>query len=104
MGGILAIHKKLYSTTTIPPDVVADDSFLYLRCTSKVHEFVNVRKAQALHPFPATIQSHISRGRRFSTTRSQLKKYFGYLVDKEFYIPRSLFLKAVIVQALKYPL
>ncbi len=104
MGGMLAIHKKLYKNLKIPKHVLADDYFIYLTCITKGFIFKNARMAKALHPFPTTWSSHFSRIRRFSRSGSELKHYFAGLVEKETFIPKRLILKSTLNQFIKYPI
>lgn len=104
MGGMLAIAKPLYRQLSIPRNIFAWDSFLYFSCLKHGYKFVNAKNAQSLHPLIYTLSAHINRSRRHNKSTFELKPYFGNLIDKEFYIPRRLFLEATLKQFLKYPI
>lgn len=103
-GSMLAISRPLYRQISIPAEIFAWDSFLYLSCVSRGLKFINVRDAQALHPLPDDLWTHIRRHKRHAKTQDELHPYFGSLVDKEFHIPRSLYLRGTLEQFLKYPI
>jgi glycosyltransferase involved in cell wall biosynthesis len=103
MGGMLALSRKLYKHLQIPPDIWANDTFMYLTCISRGFRFRNARDAHILHTPPASVSAHIRRTIRHSQTKGDLHKYFGNLVDREAYIPKSLYLKAVTRQFIRHP-
>lgn len=102
-GSMMALAKPLYKKLTIPNDIFSDDSYIYLQCKKIGYKSANVRRARAWHEFPKTLYSHIRRNTRFSTAKLELEKYFGGQVDKEFYIPKNLFLASSFEQFTKYP-
>lgn len=104
MGGILAIAKPVYKNLIIPNNISADDSFIYFTCINKGYSFKNVKEARAIHKFPKDVMAHIRRAKRHSKSTMELKQYFGDLVDREFYIPRNIFVKAAMRQFLKDPI
>ncbi|OGM25944.1 hypothetical protein A2627_02350 [Candidatus Woesebacteria bacterium RIFCSPHIGHO2_01_FULL_39_28] len=103
-GAMLAIAKPLHKRINIPSDIFAWDSFLYLSCLKSGHKFVNVSNAEVRHPLTTTLLGQIKRNKRYSKSTAELKPYFGEMVDREFYIPRSLYYRGVLSQLLKYPI
>ncbi len=103
MGSMLAISKDFYTKITIPEDIDADDAYMYLLCKSTGYTFKNVKDAKVLHKFPETISAHVKRNSRHARANKELKKYFGDLVDREYAVPRYLYLLSMSKQFIKDP-
>jgi glycosyltransferase involved in cell wall biosynthesis len=102
-GSMLAIKKKLYTSVQIPTDIDADDAYIYFSCISSGYKFKNVKSANAVHLLPQDLATHIKRNTRHEKSNHELKKYFGELVNKEYAMPKNLYIKAVFKQFAKYP-
>lgn len=105
MGGMLALRKNLYSTITIPSDVMADDAYIYFSNIENGYKFANAKRARILHKFPTSLSIHISRNRRHNKSSFELNKYFNEkIIAREFNMPRRIIVEETVKEFLSFPI
>ena len=64
-----------------------------------------VKTAIVNYRSPKTLKDHIRQNTRFRASPIRMKKYFpGNLVEKEVFVPMSLFLSSMLKQFIRHPI
>lgn len=76
-------------------DVVSSDQYLYFENKRHGGVYKYLPNVSVYFRNPQTITEHLRKSSRFQHSKAEMSKYFGY-VAKDYVIPRSVFLEAVI--------
>jgi len=103
-GRILALSSGFFRNFFVPPDMIANDNYMYFASLASGYKFSHAREAVVLFRSPATITDHFKQNKRFIAARYRLERIFGKVVPKEYQIPFLLKFKWTAKAAFKKPL
>lgn len=105
-GACLALRREFAKEVKIPKDVINDDLYLYLFCKKRGYEFIYAPNARVYYKIASNLMDFLRQMFRSHPEAVNLvyKKYFGDLIDKEYYRPKSFYLRTVIESFIKNPL
>ena len=104
IGQVLAIKNDFAKTIMVPANVLCNDSFLYLTCLKRGHQFIHVPDAKVWYRSPNNIKDHYRQSNRFNEAKKRLAEYFENLAISEIEVPRVLYIKFGLLTAIRYPL
>lgn len=103
-GRLLALKKELARKITIPPDMIANDAFVYFSCLNLGFKYRHVPKAVVNFRSPQTLKDQINQNTRFVAGPIRMMKYFPKtLVEREYSVPFYLSMKYKINQFILNP-
>lgn len=105
-GACLALRRKFAKEIKTPTEIFGDDLYLYLSCKKRGYEFRYAPKARVYYKMAANTRDFLKQMFRSHPEAVNLvyKRYFGGLVDKEYYRPLLFYIKAVVEVFFKNPL
>ncbi len=104
-GELLASKKEFVKKIVIPVTMIADDTYMYLKCISKGYKFRFVPSAVIKFRSVQTLPDQIRQNTRFESAQLRFKKYFpSELVDREYYVPSALLWSCRFKQFIQYPI
>lgn len=104
-GRLLAFRKKFIKNVKVPNDMIANDAFVYFICKTKNLTYKFIKKAVVYYRSPQTIRDQIKQNSRFRAAPIRFKKYFSAeLINREYKIPRNLYLRLIIKEYIRNPL
>ena len=104
-GRLIALRKAAYKNLKVPRHTISNDHFVYFKIISRNFFYRFSPNAKVYFRLPQTLRDHISQETRFASAERFMKIYFSpELVNKEYFIPRSLLFREVIQQVIKHPL
>lgn len=103
-GGCIALRRKFAKSIEIP-NVINEDDFIYFTCISQGLTFIHAPKAVVYYKLPKKLKDYLKQSFRSDPEAVSLNfsKYFGELVDEEYYRPKSFMIKAIAKVFLQYP-
>lgn len=103
-GRLLAYRRDLIKQIYIPPDMIANDAFTFLKCLILGYQYRYVENAVVYFRLPQTLFDQVKQVTRFKASRLRMYRYFPpELVKKEYDIPKIILLKYKLAQFLKHP-
>ncbi|MBI1863728.1 glycosyltransferase [Candidatus Woesebacteria bacterium] len=103
-GSLIGLTKKIYRSTKVPKDILADDAYLYMYTISKNLKKAWSKKIIVYYRIPSTISEHIKQSLRFVKSQKAINKYFGDWTIKEFILPRKILIKEIISLIFEQPI
>ncbi|KKR87193.1 hypothetical protein A2971_04340 [Candidatus Gottesmanbacteria bacterium RIFCSPLOWO2_01_FULL_46_21] len=95
-GRARAFSKPFYKLLRWVDDC-PEDAYSYFLCKTKGFSFVYANKAGVFFRSPQFFDGHVKQSTRFVAGIKKLKEIFGSeFIDKEYRIPRSIFLKTLL--------
>lgn len=105
VGQILAYRRELLRTIHIPSDMVTNDLFTYFCCLHMKWKYRYVPTGVVYFQSPTVLRDIIKQNTRFKTGHNRMYDYFPKrMIDHEMSIPRHIYIRAIAMQLLKYPL
>ena len=103
-GRLLAFKKRLVKKIHVPPNMIANDMYVYYSCLSLGYKYKYVDSAVVKFRSPQTLRDHIKQNTRFRASPIRMNKYFPErLVDRENNIPAFIFFSEILKQFIKHP-
>lgn len=105
-GKVLLLTKRFAKSIKFPKDkkeMGNVDAFLYFSCIANGYLYRHVRNAIVWFKFPDNLKDYINLNIRNNSNFHILKKRFGNLVEKEYYVPWRTQLKALSRQFINNP-
>ena len=103
-GRARAFSRALYQQIRWPEEY-PEDAFSYLFCVQRGFEFVFAPNAQVVFRSPSSVADHAKQSRRFLDGKKKLTHIFApAIAKKEYHIPLFLFLRSVVLYAVKNPI
>lgn len=102
-GCFLAMHKDLVNVTSMPAEVVSNDSYLYFNALSKGFMPQYLNEVVMYYRSPGSLGDHIKQSSRHVGSREEMAKYFNLNWDHEYSIPVKTFVKSVLKAFIKQP-
>lgn len=104
-GKILAIRKDLASKLSLDKnDTGNTDVFIYFACLKKGFKYAFAKEAQVLYRLPESFDDFRNQEQRTMRSFAVLRQQFGEIVEKEWSIPKRLYILGMLKVFLKYPL
>lgn len=104
VGRSLALSRKFYRLVKIPGKIFASDAYLYLFCISKNFKFKYARSAKLIFRSPFSLKDQMYQNVRFLKSGDNLIPFFGNLVKEEYFIPKKLIIKYLLIEFCKNPI
>lgn len=101
-GPISAARKEFIKKIVIPEDL-PDDHFLYFKAIENNFNYKYEKEASVFIKIPATFNDYMKQSTRFLSSGENIRKYFGGWVEKYYFIPYSVKLKAYLNTFIKNP-
>ncbi len=103
-GKILAIRKNLANKLSLNKnDTGNTDIFIYFACLKKGYKYAFAKEAQVLYRLPETFADFRNQEQRTRRSFEVLRRQFGEIVEKEWIVPKRLYLLSVFKVFFKYP-
>lgn len=104
-GACMVMRKKLYKDIKFPK-VFTEDDFIYFSCLAKGYKFKHVSEAVVYYKLPTKLGDYLRQVFRSNpeAVLIHFRKYFGGLVDREYYRPSLFYAKSVLKVFFKNPL
>jgi cellulose synthase/poly-beta-1,6-N-acetylglucosamine synthase-like glycosyltransferase len=105
-GACYALKRVFAKEIIIPKEVLSDDLYVYLSCIKAGYKFKYASKSKVYYKMAANLKDFLRQMFRSHPEAVNLvyKKYFGDLIDEEYYRPRLFYLRAVLESFIKNPL
>jgi len=104
-GRIMALRRELANKIVTPAETISNDGFAYFSCLTKGYKYKHASKAIAYFRSPTDLNDQIKQNTRFMATQERLAMYFPKeLIDREYYIPKGILLKNMLVEFIKHPI
>lgn len=105
-GACIALKKEFAKKIKIPRGIINDDTYLYFTCIKSGHVFKYAAEARVYYKMAANLNDFLRQMFRSQPEAVKLvyKKYFGDLINKEYYRPPLFYLKAIFEIFIKNPL
>lgn len=104
-GKILAIRKGLANKLSLDKnDTGNTDIFIYFACFKKGFKYAFAKEAQVFYRLPETFADFRNQEQRTRRSFEVLRQQFGGIVEKEWAVPKRLYVFDLLKVFLKYPL
>ncbi len=102
-GNATAISRSMAKAIVYPPEIVADENFMYLSAKKMGYTFIYEKSALFYLRTPDNFGEFFIQTFRFHTERDALETYFGKDICKEYIIPTPYKFAQVIFTTLRHP-
>lgn len=104
-GRCLAFRTEfLKKNFRIPENIINADSYLYFENKRFGGKFLHVRNAVVYNKNPMKLQEHLSQAHRFLISQGEVQKLFKNSLSKEYSIPPTIGIKALLKELVKHPI
>ena len=104
-GCILAFRRSFVEKMRLMESGIGNDLQCYLLCVKEGYKYRYVPSALVSFRLPTSIKDHIKQNTRQHEVRRRLHNEFDEaLINKEMLVPKFLFIKSTLKQALKNPI
>lgn len=104
-GGCLAIKAKLAKQIEFP-NLINEDDYIYFSCIAKGYKFRYVQEAVVYYKLPNNLKDYLRQIFRSNpeAVSQNISKYFGKIVDEEYYRPFFFYFRSIMRAFLANPL
>jgi cellulose synthase/poly-beta-1,6-N-acetylglucosamine synthase-like glycosyltransferase len=104
-GRLLAYRTQFIKHVHIPEDMIANDAFTYFCCLTNGGLYQFAPEAIVQYRSPQSVADQIRQNTRFLAAPQRMTKYFDSdVVAKEYQIPRDVYLRTIIAEAVSQPI
>ncbi len=104
-GQLLAYRKEFAKKITIPETMIGNDIYTYFLCLTMGYKYEYAENAISYFRVPKTLKDQIKQNTRYSAVPTRMTKYFSKeLVDREDYIPASIYYSNLAMEFIKHPI
>lgn len=105
-GACIALRRDFAKRIRIPKGIINEDTYLYFSCLRSGYKFKYAPKAIVYYKIAANLKDFLRQIFRSSPEVVNLlyKKYFGELIQREYFRPKTFYLKAISEIFFKNPL
>lgn len=103
-GCVSAVSREFYRNVRIPPDIVADDEFLYFEAKRQGFKFRFAEDAPVLYRTAATFPDYLAQSSRFMDNKFKILGHFGPEAAAGYEVPLRAKARALLKVAARKPL
>jgi biofilm PGA synthesis N-glycosyltransferase PgaC len=103
-GPFMAFRKAFVKNIRLPKTIIASDKYMYLTCIIQGHRYKFIKNANVFFELPLTLKDQIKQNTRFKVAKRLLYQHFPVdILQIEYYLPKGLILKKLLIQLIKEP-
>ena len=99
-GRCLGFRASFIKKFQIPDEVINSDAYLYFENKRLNGIFRHLHSAVVYNKSPQKLKEHLKQSRKFQFSKEELEKYLNIDLDKEYKIPASIKIRAILDELL----